>query len=259
MRFGATSYVYPADLVTNAQHLSHLVEDMELVLFDVPGFGSNIPDEATVARLRTVAQRHGLTYTVHLPQNLEGMQPGDRLPPSLILARRVIDCTRALAPWAYVVHLDGSEIEDDRTPSTLRSWRARAARSLEVIITWVGDASLVCLENVERWPPEAFDPLVDELGLGRCIDVGHLWQQGRDPAGYLDRWLQRARVVHLHGAANGEDHQSLAVMPLDQLAPVAARLAGGFDGVVTLEVFSHEELRTSLLAWRRTLEALGGG
>jgi len=33
-RLGSTSYVYPADLVTNARQLAGRVDDIELVLFE---------------------------------------------------------------------------------------------------------------------------------------------------------------------------------------------------------------------------------
>ena len=40
---GATSYVIPADLAPNAEYLATRVDDMELVLFESPEWGSNFP------------------------------------------------------------------------------------------------------------------------------------------------------------------------------------------------------------------------
>lgn len=36
--------------------------------------------------------------------------------------------------------------------------------------------------------------LVETFGLSICLDIGHLLVNGRDAAGHLDRWVERARV-----------------------------------------------------------------
>ncbi len=43
-RLGTTSYIIPADLMTNVRLLSPLVDDIELVLFEADD-ESNLPDE----------------------------------------------------------------------------------------------------------------------------------------------------------------------------------------------------------------------
>ena len=69
-RLGATSYVYPGDLVYNVARLAGHVDDVELILFDLPDGMSNLPDAVTVRRLADLAAAHDLTYTVHLPLDL---------------------------------------------------------------------------------------------------------------------------------------------------------------------------------------------
>ena len=75
LRLGATSYIVDAGLLENAAFLSDKVQDMQLVLFDLPDGLSNLPDAATVAALSALAERHSLSYTVHL---LDDMQLGSR-------------------------------------------------------------------------------------------------------------------------------------------------------------------------------------
>ena len=70
---------------------------------------------------------------------------------------------------------------------------------------------------------------------------------------HLETWIDRARVVHLHGIAD-RDHVSLALVPPDRLDPVVDLLVTHFSGVVTLEVFDREDLRTSLAALRASIE-----
>ena len=109
-RLGSTSYVIPADILPNVRQLGPLVDDVELVLFEVDE-GSNLPSPAVIESLGELAQAHGLTYTVHLPLDLRLAAADDVWRhPSMEKARRVVRATRALEPWAYVVHLDGTEI-----------------------------------------------------------------------------------------------------------------------------------------------------
>ncbi|MFO7600050.1 MAG: hypothetical protein R6X27_09620 [Candidatus Desulfacyla sp.] len=41
--------------------------------------------------------------------------------------------------------------------------------------------------------------LAEAFDLSVCLDVDHLLVHGRDVAAHLDRWVDRARVFHIHG------------------------------------------------------------
>jgi sugar phosphate isomerase/epimerase len=104
----------------------------------------------------------------------------------------------------------------------------------------VDDAERLCVENLENYPPECFLPLLDVVSVSLCVDVGHLWLNGRDELAFLDEHLARARVIHLHGIGE-RDHQSLLHQGAERVAPILGMLsAQGYDGVLTLEVFSRE-------------------
>ncbi len=225
-RLGSTSYVYRAGLVENAERLAGTVDDIELVLFDVPDGPSNLPDAATVSRLARIGAAHGLTYTVHLPLDL-------RAPPhrSFTLARRIIALTEPLTPWAIVFHLDGTGVG---TPA----WTKQAVSAVRALAALVSAPQRLALENLETYAPEHLLPVFEDVPVARALDVGHLWKAGRDPLTMLDAWLPFSRVVHLHGV-NGRDHQPLSVMPPARLDPVMQRLRG-WAGVLTLEVFEDD-------------------
>jgi len=238
-RLGSTSYVWPAGLAANAHHLGPLVDDVELVLFQVDGH-SNLPGKRTVAALRDLAGRHDLTYSVHLPLDLAPAAPA-----SLRLAETVLDCTRKLSPAAVVLHLDGRAVEGTPGEAGLARWRDEARRALDRVVELAGDAGRVCVENLENYSPEHFLPLLDETGAGLCVDVGHMWLVGRDPLPFLAEHLGRTRVVHLHGIGS-RDHQSLRHQDAGQVAAVLALLAArGYDGVLTLEVFGRDDFLAS--------------
>jgi sugar phosphate isomerase/epimerase len=228
-RLGSTSYVYPGDLLWNATRLAGQVQDMELVLFAVPGGESNFPTPAEVAQLADLGTTHNLTYTVHLPADLR--YSPRTVHPSLQIAQQVIELTAPLQPFAYIFHLEG-------TGAGEAGWLDQAQHALHTLLDWVADPQRLALENLESYAPEALEPLFARFPISRTLDIGHLWKAGRDPWPVLEQWLPTTRVIHLHGMAEF-DHRSLAVMRPEQLDPLVERLLD-WPGVLTLEVFEAD-------------------
>jgi sugar phosphate isomerase/epimerase len=238
-RIGTTSYILADDLLPNAAMLAAHVQDMQLVLFEVPGGPTNLPAPPDVAALAALGRARDLTYTVHLLHDL--CLNDERGAPSLALAKaqQVIDLTRPLHPRAWVCHLDGREAHpiDDM------------AAALRQVCTWAGDGQRVAVENLEGFAPDFVTPVVNRTAAGRCVDVGHLWLDGVDPLPHLAAARDRLCVVHLHGLAGGRDHASLAhaaPAPLD--AVLRMLMETRFDGVLTLEIFGEEDFWSSLEA-----------
>ncbi len=264
-RLGATSYIWPDDILPNVVQLAPLVDDVELVLFESDEYGSNLPSAAVITELRRLAQAHDLTFTIHLPLDLRFGDDDAARHPSLEKARRVIERTRLLDPFAYVVHLDGRAIQNTPPPpgplpcratgegesdtARLARWQAQAARSLKQVANWAGGAQRVCVENLENYDPAAFAPVLEAVPASRCVDVGHLWRLRLDPLPHLRQWQARTRVVHLHGVGE-RDHQSLALMPPDALDSVVKHLLEYARGVVTLEVFGVDDFFSSKQAFQ---------
>jgi len=244
-RLGTTSYIFPADILPNVMRLATAVDDIELVLFEVDD-RSSLPSRTTVAQLRALAARHGLTYTVHLPLDLQ-LAADDRLrQPSLEKACSVIRSTKVLDPWAYVVHLEGAETHPPNEPREHAEWLNRATRSLVVMAEEAGSADRLAVENMEHYSPRLFLPLLDRLSVSLCIDIGHLLNRRDDPLAYLEAHLPRTRVIHLHGSLNGRDHRGLDEMDDDLLASlVDVIVSRHYRGVVTLEVFSEQDFLSS--------------
>jgi sugar phosphate isomerase/epimerase len=259
-RLGTTSYIIPDDILPNVDYLAGRVSDIQLVLFETDLHGSNLPDAVLRRALRERAARHGLTYTVHLPLDLRLADGGEAAHESLIKAKRVIEVTRDLEPAAYTVHLDGGRLPPPwgacrDQPLALEVWRDQAVRALETVSAWVAEPGLLCVENLEKWNPEAFAPVLDRVPVSRTVDIGHLWLEGHDPVPFLEKWLPRTRVIHLHGVGE-RDHQSLMRMTAAQVDPVVRLLAERFDGILTLEVFNEQDLAESLDAVGRAREAI---
>lgn len=251
-RLGTTSYIIPEDILPNVRYLASKVRDIELVLFELDDGPNNLPTSEQAAELNALAAQHDLTYTVHLPLDLRLGADGSEQHVSLVKARRVIEAARPLNPRAYVLHLDGREVREQLTAGALALWQDQSVRALEIVSAWAGSVNLLAVENLEGYPLDFLDAMMERVPVSRCVDIGHLWLDGHDPLPYLQRWLPRTRVIHIHGIA-GRDHKSLAHISRAQRDPVLRYLAGQYEGVLTLEVFQEEDLRTSLLAMEESL------
>ena len=245
-RLGTTSYIIPADILPNAHYLVGKVRDIELILFEVDDGPNNLPSTDVIDELSSIAQQHDVTYTVHLPLDLKLGENGSEQDQSLIKAKRVIDCTRGLDPWAYVLHLDGRSVRTSTDAGLIRRWQDQSVRALELAAAWAGSPEKLAVENLETYPLDFIQPVLDRIPVSRCVDIGHLWLDGHDPIPYLQAALPRTRVVHIHGIAE-RDHRSLAFMPQEKVRQVWDELVrANYEGVLTLEIFSEEDFLSSL-------------
>ncbi len=245
-RLGTTSYIIPDDILPNARYLAGKVRDIELILFEVDEGPNNLPSPDVIEELSKIASEHDLTYTVHLPLDLKLGEDGSERDLSLVKAQRVIDCTRGLDPWAYVLHLDGRSVRTSTDVEAIRRWQDRSVRALEIVSAWTGAAEKLAVENLETYPLDFIQPVLDRIPVSRCVDVGHLWLDGHDPLPYLHSAMPRTRVIHLHGIAE-RDHRSLSFMPQEKVDTVWNELVRmNYEGVLTLEIFSEEDFTSSL-------------
>jgi sugar phosphate isomerase/epimerase len=261
-RLGTTSYIIPDDILPNARFLAGKVRDIELVLFEVEDDNGqeqgNLPTPETLQELKTIAARHALTYTIHLPLDLRLGAEGAAQHISMRKARKVIECTRTLDPWAYVLHLDGREERLAQDSGVLARWQAQAAAALTMAGEWAGGAEKLAVENLDSYPLEFNQPVLERVPACECVDIGHLWLDGHDPLAYLEKHLPRTRVIHLHGIG-ARDHQSVSLAPPEKLDAVLHFLIKrAYRGVVTLEVFNEADLNTSISAVEASLSRSGG-
>jgi adenosylcobalamin phosphodiesterase len=245
-RLGTTSYIIPDDILPNARYLAGKVRDIELILFEVDDGPNNLPPAEVIDELSKIAQENDLTYTVHLPLDLKLGEHGSERDQSLVKAKRVIDCTRGLNPWAYVMHLDGRAVRTSTDAELIRRWQGHSVRALEIVSEWAGSPDRLAVENLETYPLDFIQPVLDRIPVSRCVDIGHLWLDGHDPIPYLQAALPRVRVIHMHGIAE-RDHRSLAFMPQEKVRAVWQELIRArYEGVLTLEIFSEEDFLSSL-------------
>jgi sugar phosphate isomerase/epimerase len=245
-RLGTSSHIIPADILPNVHYLVGKVRDIELILFEVDDGPNNLPSPDVIEELAQIAGEQDLTYTVHLPLDLKLGDDGSEQNISLVKAKRVIECTRGLDPWAYVLHLDGRSVKESNDAALITRWQNHSVRALEIVSAWAGGAEKLAVENLETYPLDFIQPVLDRVPVSRCVDVGHLWLDGHDPIPYLQAALPRTRVIHIHGIAE-RDHRSLAFIPQEKVRAVWNELLRlKYAGVLTLEIFSEEDFLSSM-------------
>lgn len=254
-RLGVTSYVYPADILTNIRRLAPVADDIEIVFFE-SGDTSNLPSPAEIDEWRALAASHNLTYTIHFPidRALGSADPKERDACLNVMLRLIKLCT-PLNPHGWILHLEG--IGSDATPERVRQWQQDLAPLLRVIAGIVGDPRRVCVENL-GYPFEWCEPMLAEHPFSICLDFGHLWQMNYDWRAHCRRWLERTRIIHLYGSDRTSRHYSLELTPIPLLKE-ALRVIGDYSGVLTLETFGYEDTASSIerlggaLDWRADL------
>jgi adenosyl cobinamide kinase/adenosyl cobinamide phosphate guanylyltransferase/sugar phosphate isomerase/epimerase len=254
-RLGTSSYIIPADILPNVQYLAGKVRDVELVLFEVDDGQNNLPSTEVLDELIKLAALYDLTYTVHLPLDLKLGGDGSEQDISLVKAHKVIELTKRLDPWAYVLHLEGRDVRASKDPDVLRHWQDQAVRALEIVSEWAGAPEKLAVENLEHYPPDFIQPVLDRIPVSRCVDIGHLWLDGVPVLPYLEKALSRTRVIHMHGIAE-RDHSSLSHVAPDELDRVMRKLRTEYHGVLTMELFSEPDFLSSIEAMKMSLKRI---
>jgi len=244
-RIGTTSYIIAADIIPNVEILASLVDDVELLLFESDEI-SNLPDDYVLEQLRVIAAENKLSYTVHLPLDIRlGAEVEEERLISVQKCLRVIELMDGVNPFAYVLHFSNTSFTamDEMSAEQWELWLKQLDRSMTEITAAGVDPESLCIETLSYDFGRIF-PIVEKHGLSICLDIGHIMMYGGAVDEYLERYLERTRVLHIHGIKSGKDHASLAHLDEDILALVFERLKrkGERQRVVTIEVFGENDL-----------------
>ncbi|OGQ86164.1 MAG: hypothetical protein A2512_02295 [Deltaproteobacteria bacterium RIFOXYD12_FULL_56_24] len=224
--------------MTNVRALAPLVDDVQLLFFESAA-KSLLPQPLDLQVLRDLAEEHGLSYTVHLPADLAlGAAARVERQEGIAEILRLMAQLSPLAPQSFDLHLT-------REPDLPEAaWLDNLAASLGELATALGEEKRqIGVENIE-YPYDLVAPLVAEYGFAVCLDLGHLVHYGHDLEEGLGL-LPRAHHLHYHGVEGGMDHQAL--FDAEQAEMLGKRLVkAGYEGVVTLEMYSLEKLKGSL-------------
>ncbi len=247
-RIGTTSYIIPNDILPNLRYLKDIVEDVELVLFESDEF-SNLPEAADVREMGRILEDAQMTVTVHLPLDVyPGAEAEAERKRSAEKWLRVMDRMEPLTPFGWVVHLNdppaGCPADNVRK---WEHWTAQCAKTIDELADRA-DPERLCVETLSYDFSNVF-PLVREKHCSVCMDIGHLLLTGRNVDADLAEWIGHTRIIHLHGVDGaGRDHVDIGHMDGGVLHRILSALQAdrATPRVLTLEIFSQKDLKTSL-------------
>lgn len=246
-RVGVTSYVHPADLITNVRHLAPYADDIEIVFFESSEF-SNLPSQREVVEMLQLATQHQLTYTIHFPiDKALGSEQREEREHFMDTALRIIELCRPLDPHGWILHLEG--LDHHASPARIETWIRDMRPLLRVLTEVAGDPTKICVENL-GYPFAWCEPVLLEHPFSVCLDLGHLLQMGYDWRQHVAQWLPRTRIIHLYGSDTTSRHYSLEKSPMP-LVQEFLKAIHPYNEVLTLETFEFEDTASSL----RRLEA----
>ena len=241
-RVAAPSFIFPADYTDNVRRLAPFLDEIELLVFE--SHPRSLPSAQTIAELKILGQGMNIGYNVHLPIDLALDAPVfDVHQQSMDRLLRAMERVVPLDATTQTLHLDYRE--KDHQPDTVKAWQARMIHSVGRILE-AGPLApeQLSVENLD-YPPDYLRPIVSDLGLRTCIDIGHIIRFYADLEDVIRACGPRACIIHLHGAEGERDH-----LPPDRLAPgiqtVLRQFLERFEGSLSLEVFNVERLGQSM-------------
>ncbi|HAJ26831.1 MAG TPA: hypothetical protein DCG53_06230 [Syntrophus sp. (in: bacteria)] len=242
-RLGTTSYILPDAIVPNVLFLGPLLDEVELVLFE-SGREDNLPTTREIEELAILAGEQKLTYNVHLPTDvLLGHPEAAIRQRACATIMRFYERTMPLQPTMYCLHLENNT-PGETAPPQIADWLTNLLYSLEDLLAAGMRRSLIGIENINYTFPWIY-PLIRELDLNICLDIGHLLFQHEELETYLSLYGDKTIMLHLHGVEGQRDHRSLQGIS-DANWQIIAAFLRDYRGGVSIEVFSQDDLARSL-------------
>ena len=244
-KLSTTSYIYPDHVIPNVVMLAPFFDEIELVLFESES-QDRIPDNVQINNLMNLSRLHQLGFNVHLPLDIFlGDKSEEIRSKGVSIVKRVIERTLCLNPSAYILHFDLRN-KNGREGSDIEGWRRRIVQSVEEIVECGIESNRISVETL-GYPFEWIEDIIRDFGFSICLDIGHILIQDQDLRLYLDNYLADASIIHLHGFQSGIDHLGIDKLPESALKLILSYIRH-YRGIVSLEVFSIDDLKRSLIA-----------
>jgi sugar phosphate isomerase/epimerase len=247
-RLGTSSYIIPDNIIPNVKYLSDKVDDIEILLFESDEI-SNLPNTATIKEMNKIAKENNLSYNIHLPVDIVLGATNETIRKNSVQkCIRVIELMQNVNPIAYILHLTGNpNIMGTGTTETIKDWLPSFNKSLNEITSRNIDPSLICIETL-KYPFYYLDNLIDKFNLSVCLDVGHILIYKHSLEEYFNKYLEKTKVIHLHGIKNGKDHNHIGYLDTSVLNFVIKSImeTRKKEKILTLEIFNEEDFNNSI-------------
>lgn len=238
-KLACPSFIYRAGYTDNVRCLSPFVDEIELLFFE-SRFPDSLPPRPLIDELGRLAQQGRTSFNVHLPTDIYPghPHPGVRHSAVVILNEWIGRCG-PLNPSTFTLHLNRDTSETDP-----EGWQTRTGETLAAVLANGLPGPRISVENID-YDFALVAPVVEDLDLSVCMDMGHLMVRGISLEAFFERWRGRITTIHLHGVDGDQDHLPLNRLSEKRMAEVIDVLEG-FSGVVSLEVFSFQALNASM-------------
>jgi len=241
-KIGTTSFIYPDGYIPNVVTLGPFLEEIELLLFESAP-ENNLPTEAEISKLGLLAEKYQITYNIHLPIDLylgdENITRRNQAVESII---RISELVSPLSPSTCTLHLIYHWKTDNSTQ--LKIWQQNIYHSLSCLMDAGINADDITIENL-NYPFEWLGTIFSDFNFRVCLDFGHIFRYAQDVDIILDNYGERITLIHLNGFEGNRDHISLDRLSPGQLGQIT-RVLQIFSGTVSVEVFSFDDLKSSL-------------
>jgi sugar phosphate isomerase/epimerase len=257
-RLATTSFIYPDDYLPNVRRLAPYLDEIELLFLEGATPGA-LPPPAEIDAMAQVGKEQNLRFNIHLPTDvsISDSDPG-RQKAAVDAIIGTLKRTAPLRPTTCTLHIDYREA--GLSEATLKRWENRVRRNLDRLLGNGIDAGKISIETLD-YPFHLLDRILADYGLSVCLDLGHLAIHGYDLKEMFGRYGPQTAIIHLHGVKNRRDHLALDPDAVEFMAAVIDLLEA-YDGVVSLEVFSYDNLAASLECldtwWRMDRPPLAG-
>ena len=240
-KIGTTSYIYPDHIIPNVKMLGPYVDEIELLLFE--SNPDSLPTSQEIKDLLLLAEQYDLSYNIHLPIDVSISDSNASVRRSAAdTLKRIIGLTSYLSPSTNTLHI--SYDEDLRDKESVNRWQELVYKSVDELLRTGIQSQAISIETL-AYPFDWLEEIIKAYGLSACIDIGHLLVNGFDVKKVFDKHSSNTSIIHLHGVENKKDHVSLNRLSLEQIGQIIGILKR-YSGVVSLEVFSFENLSASL-------------
>jgi len=240
-KLGTTSFIYQDSYVSNVKILGPYLDEIELLLFESkPGY---LPKQNEIDELSILSKEFDITYNIHLPTDISfGHKNPSVRQHAVETILRVFDLISPLSPSTRTLHL--SYDEASREKENVKKWQEFTCETIKQLINFGVKAEEISIETLD-YPFKWLKEIVRDFKFSICMDIGHLIVCDVDINKFYNSYCDNISIIHLHGVENRRDHISLERLPEERAGEII-EILNKFTKVVSIEVFSYDDLMTSL-------------
>ncbi len=250
-KIATTSYIYPADILTNVDKLKNIVDGIQLIFFESPE-NSTLPNPVDIKKLKKIASEYDLKYFIHLPVDIDLSTDNDtKRKKSLNTINKMIETGEKINCQFYIAHLNLPNLNKEdlinkkKCTAVFYKFITNTVKNLDSIFKQFPIKKKFLIENTD-YNIRYLDYLLFEYGLDLCLDIGHLVLQKEDIIIKIKKYTEKIKLVHLHGInKKKEDHKSLSHFKKSELKKILISCKKTNAAFLVIEVFDEESFFNS--------------